>query len=172
MKFAARVALLVAIWLLAWGSLAPAKILAGAVLATGLLLLFPSNRTPTPDLRFRPWAGVRLVGYLIGQLITSNLLVARQALTGRSHSRTGVIAHPMGDAPDAAIALLANLIALTPGTMTVEATRDPAVVYVHFLRLDDVERARGEIGRLDRLVSNALDIDPAHGIATGSGVER
>ena len=52
----------------------------------------------------------------------------------------------MGNAPDAAVALLANLIALTPGTMTVEATRSPACVYVHFLLLDDVDEARRAIG--------------------------
>ena len=165
MKFAARVAALVALWLLAWGSIAPAKIAAGVVLAVVLLLLFPSSRAPTPDLRFRPLATVRLVGYVLVQLVTSNLLVAREVLSRRSNVRSGVIAHPMGNAPDAAVALLANLIALTPGTMTVEATRSPACVYVHFLLLDDVEGARHAIGTLDRLVSGALGIDPDHGDA-------
>ena len=171
MKFAARVAALVALWLLAWGSIAPAKIAAGVVLAVVLLLLFPSSRAPTPDLRFRPLATVRLVGYVLVQLVTSNLLVAREVLSRRSNVRTGVIAHPMGNAPDAAVALLANLIALTPGTMTVEATRSPACVYVHFLLLDDVEDARHAIGTLDRLVSDALGIDPDHGHASARGGE-
>jgi multicomponent Na+:H+ antiporter subunit E len=171
MKFAARVAALVALWLLAWGSISLAKIAAGVVLAVGLLLLFPSSRAPTPELRFRPVASLRLVGYVLVQLVTSNLLVAREVLARRSNVRTGVIAHPMGDAPDAAVALLANLIALTPGTMTVEATRSPACVYVHVLLLDDVDGARRAIGALDRLVSGALGIDPDHGRAAHQGDE-
>jgi hypothetical protein len=40
--------------------------------------------------------------------------------------------------------------------MTVEATRSPAVLYVHFLLLDDVDAARRAITRLEELGFEAL----------------
>jgi multisubunit Na+/H+ antiporter MnhE subunit len=54
------------------------------------------------------------------------------------------------------LTLMAHVIALTPGTMTVEATSDPPVLYVHFLLLDDLAEARRSLARLERLAVAAL----------------
>jgi multicomponent Na+:H+ antiporter subunit E len=149
----ARGLLLVLVWVLAWGSVAPATVFVGAVLAAVLLVAFPpTDATARFRLRIRPAALGRLLAYLLGQLVTSNILLAREILSGRSRIRSQVIVHEIPSSSEWAITLIANTIALTPGTMTVEATRDPPVVHVHCLLLGDVGQARRSIERLTLLV--------------------
>jgi multicomponent Na+:H+ antiporter subunit E len=156
-----RLALLLAIWLLAWGDWTAIHVTAGVVLAVALLVVFPP-RGGQPRFRsgIRPLGVLRLVAYLLYQLVTSNVLVSRIILSRRSSIRTGVIVHPMTARSDLVITLVANAIALTPGTMTVEATRDPPVLHVHFLMLDDLDEAHGAVQRLEGLVVGAFG-DPA-----------
>ena len=68
------------------------------------------------------------------------------------------------------LTLIANIIALTPGTMTVDVTPDPPMIYVHFLLLSDVAEARRAVARLERLVVAAIG-DPVTAIEH-TGVTR
>jgi multicomponent Na+:H+ antiporter subunit E len=151
-----RIVLLLAFWLLAWGEISPANVVSGLALATALLIAFPPRRRVAHAHRVSPWGALRLIVYVFGQLITSNLLVAREILSPRSRIRTGVLAYQVQHPSDEVLTLIANVIALTPGTMTVEVTRDPAVIYAHFLLLEDLDDARRTIARLERLVVAAL----------------
>ena len=166
-RYAMYVALLVGLWLLAWGDVSIPNLLSGAAVAVLLLLAFPPRRSS--GARARPLGVVRLAMYVLGQLFVSNALVTREIVSRRSRVRTGVLAYPVPGASDELLALMANVIGLTPGTMTVEATRDPAVLYVHFLLLDDVNQARQAIRRLERLCRNALtDRNQAEAGAAGA----
>lgn len=159
MRAASRVTVLVAVWLLAWGEVSVANTLSGIVVAGALLVAFPAYRgTARP--RVRPMGAVRLVLYVLGQLVPSNVLVAKQVVSRRSRIRTGVLAYRLDHPSDEVVSLMAHVIALTPGTMTVEATRDPWVLYVHFLLLDDLDRARATVARLERLAVAALGGGP------------
>jgi multicomponent Na+:H+ antiporter subunit E len=152
----ARVVMLVALWLLAWGEVSVGNVASGLFVAAALLVVFPPGRHARSRLRLRPLGAIRLVLYVIRQLVASNLLVAREILSRRSRVRTGVLAYQARHPSDEVLALKANVIALSPGTMTVEVTRDPAVMYVHFLLLDDVDEARQAIARLEDVVAGAL----------------
>ncbi len=151
-----RAALLVVFWLLAWGEVSVANALSGLVVAVGLLLAFPPYR----QLEVRPHVSlagaVRLVLYVLALLVPSTVLVVRQVLSRRSRIRTGVLAYPLEHPSDEVLSLMSHVIALTPGTMTVEATRDPWVIYVHFLLLDNVEHARRTVARLEGLAVAVL----------------
>jgi multicomponent Na+:H+ antiporter subunit E len=162
MSLFARVALLLAVWLLAWGEVTTANVLTGLVLIGVLLVAFPAPRPRSTRGRLRPAAIARLVGYILHNLVVSNVLVARQILARRSRVNTGVIRYEVECGDDFVITLIANIIALTPGTMTVDATRQPPVLLVHFLLLDDVETARQSIAHLERLVVAAAGIEAAN----------
>jgi multicomponent Na+:H+ antiporter subunit E len=153
---AARVVPLVALWLLAWGEVSVANVLSGTAVACALLVAFPPRPNSDPRVRLRPVAVVRLVGYVVARLAVSNLLVAREIVTRRSSIRTGVLAHRLLHPSDAVLTVMANVLALSPGTMTVDVTSDPAVLYIHFLLLDDVADARRDVAHLERLVVDAL----------------
>jgi multicomponent Na+:H+ antiporter subunit E len=159
-RIVVRVVLLVGLWLLAWGDASVANVLTGTALAGVLLVAFPLERRPTSGVRLSPIGVARLMLYVLGQLVPSNVLVAREVLSRRSRVRTGILAYPVQHPSDEVITLIANVIALTPGMMTVETTRDPAVIYVHFLLLNDVEGARRAVARLERLVVAALGGPP------------
>lgn len=164
MTDAARIVVLVAVWVLAWGDASPANLVTGALLAALLLAAFPSGRNAT-RFRIHPVGAARLVAYVVGQLVTSNYLVAREILSRRNRVQTGVLVYRMRDPSDAVITLMANVIALTPGTMTVEATREPGELHVHFLLLEDVDAARRSLARLERLVTGAIAGDPRDALA-------
>jgi multicomponent Na+:H+ antiporter subunit E len=73
--------------------------------------------------------------------------------------RPGVIAVPLDAKTDAEITLLANLITLTPGTLSLDLSPDRGVLYVHtmYIDQDDVERARRQIkDNLERRVLELL----------------
>jgi multicomponent Na+:H+ antiporter subunit E len=125
-----------------------------------LLAVFPPRRRSTDRVRFRPSGAVRLAVYVVGQLVPSNLLVAREILVPRARVRSGVLAYQLRHPSDEALNLMAHVIALTPGTMAVEAGRDTGVLTVHFLALDDVDRARASLRRIDDLVTATLGGEP------------
>lgn len=153
---ARRATLLIVFWLLAWGEVSAANVASGIVVAAGLLVAFPPHRRAVSGPSISPLGATRLVLYVLGQLVPSNVLVTREILSRRTRMRTGVLAYPLEQRSDAVLSLMAHVIALTPGTMTVEATSDPPVLYVHFLLLDDVAEARRGLARLERLAVAAL----------------
>ena len=156
MRAARRGALLVVFWLLAWGEVSVANVASGVVVAAVLLVAFPPHRRTEAGPKVSPLGAARLVLYVLGQLVPSNVLVTREILSRRSRIRTGVLAYTLQHPSEEVLTLMAHVIALTPGTMTVEATREPAVLYVHFLLLEDVDRARRTVARLERLAAAAL----------------
>ena len=153
---ARRATLLVSFWLLAWGQVSVANVASGVVVAAGLLVAFPPHRRAVSGPSISPVGAARLVLYVLGQLVPSNVLVTREILGRRSRIRAGVLAYPLQQPSDAVLSLMAHVIALTPGTMAVEATSDPPVLYIHFLLLDDLGEARRTVARLERLAIAAL----------------
>lgn len=164
-RIAIRVAALVALWLLAWGEVSVGNVVSGLAVAAALLVAFPA-RGAVAGSGISVVGSARLVVYVLVQLVPTNVLVVREVLARRSRIRAGVLAYRVQNPSDEVMSLVANVIALTPGTMTVEATRDPPTLYVHFLLLDDVEEARRGIARLERLAVAALGAAPDRDVAT------
>ena len=153
MRTIARLTTLVALWLLAWGEVSLANVLSGLVVAGVVLLAFPPGRRTTAPLRVRPAGTVRLVAYVTGQLVSSNVLMTRQILRRHPDVEPGVIAHRLRNPSEETVWLMTSIIALSPGTMTVDV--DATTIYVHFFRLHDIAAARQQLQRLERLVVGA-----------------
>ncbi len=88
---------------------------------------------------------IRFIFYYIGELIKANLHVAYHVLKGSRSTNPGVIALPLDASTDFEITLLANLITLTPGTLSLDVTDDKKVLYVHTLYIDDADKVRREL---------------------------
>ena len=129
---------------------ASANVVSGIALIVVLLLAFPPTRRPWSPRARAPDRAARLVGYVLAQLVVSNVLVAREIVSRRSRVRTGVVGYRVQQPSDLTLTLMSNILALAPGTMPVDVTLDPPMLYVHFLLLSDVEDARRTIGRLER----------------------
>jgi multicomponent Na+:H+ antiporter subunit E len=91
----------------------------------------------------------RLIGafavFFIVELVLANLRVARDVLSPRMRISPGVIAVPLDIRGPVEITAMANLLSLTPGTMSLDVSRDRTVLYVHGMWLDDPDEVRREI---------------------------
>lgn len=160
-----RVATLVLLWLLAWGEASLANVLSGIVVAVVLLVAFRPAQHRSSDVRLSPSGTARILGYVIRQLGTSNLVMARQILRP-TQAAPGVLVHHLGRPSDEVITVMSSVIALSPGTMTVDVGSDSSTIYIHFFHLDDVESARRSLARLEVLSVAALQgrrrVQPQH----------
>jgi multicomponent Na+:H+ antiporter subunit E len=152
------VAWLTAVWVGLWGSVTAANVLGGLAVAVVLLALLPLPQVP-PQGRVRPLALLGFLGFFAVELVRASLVVVRQVLLPRGELRQAVLALEVPGASDRLLALVANSISLTPGTLTVEVDRERARLYVHALDVggaDGVERARRDLLRLVRRAAEAV----------------
>lgn len=100
---------------------------------------------------------LRLTAYFLYQLVVSNFRVMWEVITPHQRSRPGIIGIELAARSDLEIMLVANMISLTPGTLSLDISDDRRVLYVHFMFLDDPTAARREIkDGLERRVLEAL----------------
>lgn len=86
-----------------------------------------------------------LIVLFIYELVLSSIRVARLVLTPNMNLKPGIFAYPLKVDRDAEIALLANLITLTPGTLSVDVSEDRRTLYVHALDCSDPDQTREDI---------------------------
>jgi multicomponent Na+:H+ antiporter subunit E len=149
--------LLSATWAFATGLFTPANLMVGFLL--GYLVLVFVSRAVGPSAYFTKVPQVvRFVVFYLWQIVLSNLRVAHDVVTPGHRMRPGVIAIPLDVQTDNEITLLANLITLTPGSVSLDVSSDRRVLYVHVMYLDkDVETTRRRIKEgLERRVLEVL----------------
>lgn len=78
---------------------------------------------------------VALVALFMWELVLANLRVAFDVLTPRARMHPGITAVPLAAKSDWEITLFANLITLTPGTLSLDVSDDRRVLYVHAIYL-------------------------------------
>lgn len=136
--------LLALVWIILTGQFNPVNFVSGFVL--GYLLLWLVQRVLGPSNYFKKvYQVIGFVLFFIWALIRANLRVAYEVVTPPHTMRPGIVAVPLEVKTDAAITLLANLISLTPGTLSLDVSADRRVIYVHTMYVDDVEEFRREI---------------------------
>lgn len=125
-------------WAAATGSFALPNLLLGAVVgAAGLFVV--RRYVSRPQALPRVWRIVSLALLFIEELVLSALRVARLVIRPdlNAHIRPAIIAFPLTVTSDAEITLLANLITLTPGTLSVDVSEDRRFLYIHVIHLTD-----------------------------------
>jgi multicomponent Na+:H+ antiporter subunit E len=88
---------------------------------------------------------VSFIGFFFWELLKANIRMAHSVITPSTTMRPGVIAIPLSAKTDAEITLLANLITLTPGTLSIDVSTDRKTLYIHAMFIDDVDMMRYEI---------------------------
>jgi multicomponent Na+:H+ antiporter subunit E len=81
----------------------------------------------------------------IYELVLSAIRVAILVLTPDMKLKPGIFAFPLRVDRDFEITLLANLITLTPGTLSVDVSDDRRFLYVHALDCSDPDQTREDI---------------------------
>ncbi len=88
---------------------------------------------------------IKLAASFIWQLLVSNFRVLWEVITPTHSSRPAVIGVALDAETDFEIMLVANMISLTPGTLSLDVSEDRTRLYVHVMFLDDVETTRKAI---------------------------
>lgn len=77
--------------------------------------------------------------YFLVELIKANLQVAYDVITPKDHMKPGIVGIPLDAETDLEITLLANIITLTPGTLSLDVSTDKKTLYVHSMYIEDPE---------------------------------
>jgi multicomponent Na+:H+ antiporter subunit E len=133
-------------WAAMQGEINVINLVSGFVVSAAVIYIF--RRMFFRALYFRKVAlGVTLALVFLIELIKSNIAVLRVVLSRRPQIRSGVIAVPTELSNDLALTILANMITLTPGTLTLDISHDRRYLFVHTLNLNDPEDVKREIRR-------------------------
>jgi multicomponent Na+:H+ antiporter subunit E len=154
-------AVLLGVWLLLWGEVSLANLASGVAVVALVMLLIPQTDDDLVRPTVRPVWALRFVGRSLWSLLRANLVVALEVVRQDTKINTGIVAVPMPGCSDGLLTLVANVLGLAPGTMPVQVTVEPPVIYVHILHLDDVETSRAEVTALAQLAVRAFGSEEA-----------
>lgn len=136
--------LLTLAWLALTGSWTIPNIFLGLALSLAASSFSRETRRPR-EIRFRPLKIVRLAWIFLYELALSGYRVAKLVLTPRMELKPGIFAYPLKVDRNFEITLLANLITLTPGTLSVDVSGDRKTLFVHAIDCSDPDQARHDI---------------------------
>jgi multicomponent K+:H+ antiporter subunit E len=142
---------LVSLMILAlWLAIAPAPSLGQFLLGGAIALAIPWFTHPfwpeAPRLA-RPGVAVRLFLQVLWDIVVANVEVARLVLGPADRLHPAFIELPLEIEDPFVATLLASIITLTPGTLSVDIDRDRRVLLVHALDVTDVPAAIDTIKR-------------------------
>lgn len=104
---------------------------------------------------------VRLLVGFLRELVRANLQLAWDILRPTPPFAPGFLAFDVRDLGRTETVALANLVSLTPGTLSVDLDDEAFTLYVHTLYAKDPEATRAALRRLAALVHGALGDDPS-----------
>lgn len=138
--FALNLAIAV-IWVAVWSYASFTNLMLG--FAVGFVALWVVRSLFDETAYFSRLFGVlRLIVYFLYDLTMSSVRVIHDVLTPQIYAKPGIIAVPLDAQTDAEILLTANLISLTPGTLSLDVSADRKVLYVHAMFLEDVDEVK------------------------------
>lgn len=86
-----------------------------------------------------------LAAYVAWELVLSSLRVAHDVVTPAHRARPGVVAIPLEVTSDAQITVLASLVSLTPGSLSLDVSDDRRTLYVHAMFAADPDALRRQV---------------------------
>jgi multicomponent Na+:H+ antiporter subunit E len=137
--FLAHIALSI-LWAALLGSYDFLSLLSGFFIGLGLFAL--TLREPTALYRQRVFGILRFALFYLGEIMKSNLRIALDVARPRPKIKPGIVAVGVEELSERATVLVANLITMTPGTLSLDISDDGRWIYVHCLYLQDPEAAR------------------------------
>ncbi|MGP1345214.1 MAG: Na+/H+ antiporter subunit E [Phycisphaerales bacterium] len=145
MSLLATNTILALVWALAIGPFTPANLLTGFII--GYVALAIAWRGSGRDAYFKKvWTVIAFLLWFSWELIVSNLRMAYYTIAPLSAMRPGILAIELDDdLTDAEITTLANLITLTPGTLSLDVSTDRRALFIHLMDVRDPDRSRSDL---------------------------
>lgn len=144
------------VWAAVTGSLSPLNVVLGFLLGLLALWIIRRDFAGTRPV-VRPWKLLSLLILFVRELALSAWRVAVLVASPKMDLKPGIFAFPLTVDRDLEITLLANMITLTPGTLSVDVSEDRRFLYVHALDCSDPTAVRRDIADgFERKILEAL----------------
>lgn len=126
------------VWVFLTGSLEVVNFVFGFLLSFNVLWLISRKEESRKYYVIAP----RLIGFLfyfLYELLKANIQVAHDVITPKFYMQPGIVAFPLDAKTDLEITVLANVISLTPGTLSLDVSNDKKVLYIHAMYVTSKE---------------------------------
>lgn len=143
--------LLTFVWVALTGQMDYANFVFGYTL--GFFILWMVNRSIRANTEYfyrvpKIFAFILLFFY---DLLKANYEVMKDVVTPNYNMKPGIIKYELEAKTDFEITMLANMIALTPGTVVVDLSKDKKFMYIHVMYLTDKEAFKSNLNnRIER----------------------
>lgn len=169
MKRVIRPVLLLALaflWVCLQGTFTIGEYVWGLLMGLIVLALFPGpvevHARPTykglGDFFRWLWAATKLICYFLWELLKADILVAKMVLQPRikEQMKPGIIGMRLTGKGSGRISLLAAMITLTPGTVSIECSEDREWLYIHCIDASDEEGALAAPRKFEQMIMEVL----------------
>jgi multicomponent Na+:H+ antiporter subunit E len=126
------------IWVALTGSFDFANVIFGFFLSYFVLLVITRGSGRARYFRMVPKV-ISFFFFFAYELVKANLQVAWEMGTPSFHMTPGIVGVPLDVHSDAEITMLANLITLTPGTLSLDVSEDKKILYVYSMYITNRE---------------------------------
>ncbi|MEX0997961.1 MAG: Na+/H+ antiporter subunit E [Flavobacteriaceae bacterium] len=137
-KFLSNI-LLTLVWVALTGSFVLLNFLFGFVLSFLILWVISNGDKESKYFKILPKI-VSFLFFFLYELFKANLQVAYDVITPKFYMKPGIVKVPLEAKTNMEITFLANLISLTPGTLSLDVSNDRKVLYVHAMYVSDKEK--------------------------------
>lgn len=131
-------------WVLMTGDLTYQNFLEGFIISF-IIMYIAKGALKTNNYFARLPKAIFFILYFLKELIKANLMVAYDIITPEDKMKPAIIAYPLEAKSDLEITLLANLITLTPGTLSIDVSEDKEQLFVHSMYVNNPDEFKKEI---------------------------
>ena len=149
---------LVAVWVTLWESLSWANVLGGLVAASVVVTLLPPSLAKRHQ-SFRPIPALKLTLVFLWELVKASAFMAWEVVTPRNRIGAAVVSVRLSTDVAGVITAVANMVSLTPGTLTLDVDEQNQTIFIHVLHLKSVQATRDAVLNLERLTMAAFPTD-------------
>lgn len=153
--FASNVVLAI-VWVVLTASFSAMNLLFGFILGYAAIALIQTHIPSFHGYAQRVPRFIRFVFFYVWELIKANARVAYDVASPSWGIRPGVIGFPLEAHTPGEITVVANLISLTPGTLSLDVSDDRRVLYIHAMYIDDETQLIEDLRELERRVLEVL----------------
>jgi multicomponent Na+:H+ antiporter subunit E len=147
------------VWVALTGDISVGNFLVGTLVSSLVLwVVHPAGGGRPSGFPLRKgWRWFCFAGFFLGELIRASLRITWDILTPRHRMRPAILAIPLDLRTDLEITILANLITLTPGTLSLDVSSDRKVLFIHAVYVHDVDQFKRDIKhRYERRIKELL----------------
>ena len=136
-RFLANI-LLTFVWVALTGNFVFVNVIFGFFLSYLILLVITRGSGKARYFRMVPKV-VSFFFFFLKELVKANLQVAWEMGTPKFFMTPGIVGVPLDIRSDSQITMLANLITLTPGTLSLDVSEDKKILYVYSMYITNRE---------------------------------